>query len=345
MENTKGLKDYGKLPTTFQDLEIHVKDIGVSRKVFIKGDHVLPGGSYNCPYSELETQLSLHTLIKIASRKGRYFRDEIERSENPNYTQRKLKIFLKEFGIMLSHKKMLDFGCGAGASTLNFLRCGATDVTGVEVDETLLDIAKSRINDFFSDSYRLVKIKYIDSQYSMPFSDGEFDIVWAQAIMEHVLPDQRRFVLRELWRVLKKDGLLIISGTPNRLWIKEYHTSNLFFVNYLPLAAAIFVARHCSHRVPNDQSKEDLLSDGFRGCTYWEIARALPNALCLNNVFRRKDLSVGIQSWRGDKDSKWRRTMIDVYGLLMKMVDPILASFNLPQTAFLPSHIVVFRKL
>jgi SAM-dependent methyltransferase len=344
MENREELKEYIKIPTTFQDLEIYVKDFESSRKIYIKGNHVVPGGLHQCPYSELKTQLSLQTLIKMASKKGRYFREEIERSENPNYLQRKIEILLKEFGIALSHKKMLDFGCGAGASTLIFLRCGATDVTGVEVDDTLLDIANSRLNDFFQTGYRLVKIEYIDGKYSMPFSDGEFDIVWAQAIMEHVLPSQRNFVLRELWRVLRKDGLLIIFGTPNRLWFKEFHTSNLFFVNYLPLDIAVFLARHCSRRVPVDQSKQELLSGGFRGCTYWEIASALPNAVCLNNVFRRKDLSVGVQSWRGDTDSRLKKRMIEIYGLLMRVPDPIFAFFHLPQTAFLPSHILVFKK-
>ncbi|MEW6376022.1 MAG: class I SAM-dependent methyltransferase [Thermodesulfobacteriota bacterium] len=345
MEDTKRLEDYVKLPTAFQDLEVYVKDTGVSRKVCIKGNHVMPGGPYHCQYSELETQLSFYTLKKIALRKGRYFRDEIERSENSNYLQRKIKILLKEFGIVLSHKKMLDFGCGAGASSLNFLRCGATDVVGVEVDETLLDIAKSRLNDFFQNGYQLVKIEYIDGNYCMPFTDGEFDIVWAQAIIEHVLPDQRVFVLKELWRVLRNGGLLIIFGTPNRLWVKEFHTSNLFFVNYLPLDIAIFIARHFSRRVLIDQSKEDLLSKGFRGCTYWEISRALPDAVCLNNVFRKKDLFTGIKSWLGDTDSRMRKRLIDIFGFLMKLADPVFALFNFPQTAFLPSHILVFRKL
>ncbi len=338
MKNTKELEDYVKLSTTIDDLEIYVKDFGGSRKICIKGNHVIPGGLQQCLYSELKTRLSLQTLIKMALKKGRYFRDEIERSENPNYLERKIGILLREFEIVLSHKKMLDFGCGAGASTLIFLRCGATDVTGVEVDNGLLDIARLRLNDFFQNGYRLARIEYIDGQY------GEFDIVWAQAIMEHILPDQRRFVLRELWRVLRKDGLLVMLGTPNRLWFREFHTSNLFFVNYLPLDLAVFLARHCSRRVSVNQSRQELLSGGFRGCTYWEIARALPSAVCLNNLLRRKDLSVGIQSWRGDTESRLRKWMIDFYGFLMKASDPVFAFLNLPQTAFLPSHILVFQK-
>lgn len=191
----------------------------------------------------------------------------------------------------------------------------------------------------------MFKIGYLDGEYCMPFSDGEFDIVWAHAVMERIQPNQRRFVLKELWRVLRSEGLLIINATPNRLWIQEYHTSNLFFVNYLPFNIASFIARHRSSRIPFEQSKEALLSNGFRGCTYWEIARALPNPLCLNKVLRKKDLSVGIQSWRGDTNSRWRKRIIDLYGFLMRFADPVLVLFNLPQTAFLPSYIIVFRKL
>ena len=344
MKDAKETKSYVRLPTAFQDLAIYVKDLGVSRGIRVKGNHVMPGGPYNCMYSELETKLSQDTVTKIALRKGRYFRDEIERSENPNYLQRKIEILLRNFGIELTNKKILDFGCGAGASTLIFLRCGATDITGVEVDETLLDIAKSRLNDFFQNNYHLTKVEYIDGKYTMPFRNREFDIVWAQALLEHVFPNQRKAVLRELWRVLKKGGLLIIYGTPNRLWVKEFHTSNLFFVNYLPLDVASFVARHVSRRVPVDQSKEELLSNGFRGCTYWEIAKALPDAICLNTVFRKRDLSVGIEAWCGDTNSRWRKKMIEIYGFLMRLGDPILSLFNLPQTAFLPSHILLFKK-
>lgn len=345
MESVKALEDCIKLATGVENLEIYARDVGHSRKVWINGSHVTPGESYHCSYSEFEAQLSMQTLSKIASRKGRFFREEVDRSENPNYLQRKIEILLREFGISLSGEKLLDFGCGAGASTLIFLRCGATDVTGVEVDETLLDISKSRLNDFFQRGYRLIKIEYIDGRYRLPFSDGEFDIVWAQAIMEHVLPGQRKFVLAELWRVLKKNGLLVIMGTPNRLWIKEFHTSNLFLVNYLPLGLASWVARHCSRRVPVDQSQEALLSDGFRGCTYWEIARALEGGLCLNNKnFRKKDLMVGIQAWTGDSNSMLKKRLIRIYGFLMKLVDPVLSLFDLPQSAFLPSHILVFRK-
>ena len=140
--------------------------------------------------------------------------------------------------------------------------------------------------------------KFVDGSYGMPFQNEVFDIVWPHVVIEHIMPDQRKYVLEELWRVLKRKGLLIIDATPNRLWLKESHTSNLFLVNYLPLSAASFVARYFSKRVPLNQSKVQLLSRGFRGCTYWEIKKILHEAIWLNNKVRKKDLSVWMGIWR-----------------------------------------------
>lgn len=345
MITDKKIKDFKKIQSNLEDLEIYVKDNGITRRVFIKGTHVKPFSSNWCSQSELETKLSIQTLTKIAQVKGRFFRDEIERSENPNYMMRGLKNEIDEFDIELKNKNILDFGCGGGAFALNLLRLGASNITGVDVDENLLSISRSRLNDFFPNRYTLKQINYINSENRMPFQDAEFDIVWPHAVMEHVFPDKRKYVLKELWRVLKSGGLLIIDATPNRLWIKESHTSNLFLVNYLPLSIAAFIARHFSERVPSDQSKEKLLSRGFRGCTYWEIKKVLKDAVCLNNRFRKKDLSVWMKSWRKENDPILKRSIKDIYDFLMKSVDPFLSVFNLPQTTFLPTHFIILQKL
>ncbi len=158
MASEKGLKEYVKIDSNCEDLEIYIKDNGLSRSVRIKGRHVMPRGAYNCQYSELETQLSLQTLRKIALSKGRYFRDEIERGEDPDYTQKSFQILVKEFEIKLEGKRILDFGCGSGASTISLLRCGATDVTGVDVDEILLGNAAARLSNFFQNGYKLINI-------------------------------------------------------------------------------------------------------------------------------------------------------------------------------------------
>ena len=328
---------------TSNDLEIYVTDDGSKRKVRVIGDHV-NGHNLHCKQSEFETLLSLGTLRKIAARKGNFFKDEIDRSEDPNYMLKTIKMLIKEFNIEIKNKNILDFGCGAGSFGLNLLRLGATNVTGVEVDQELIDIADSRLNDFFPDQCILKKIDYIDGKYKLPFSDETFDIVWPHAVMEHVFPKHRRFVLKELFRVLKKGGHIIIDATPNRLWIKENHTSGIYLLNYLPFRLAAFIAKVFSSMVPFNQTNNELLSRGFRGITYWLVRKELDSAICLGNQYRKKDLRIYMNGIKNKHDSSFKKLIKIIYENLMSILDPIFSAFNLPQTAFLPWHIIVFKK-
>ncbi len=336
--------DYEKIVSSEKDLNIFIKDTGIIRNVRIEGKHVILGGLYDAKSSELKTKLSVATLKKIALAKGKHFRDEIERSENPDYMYKDIKYLVDGFGIDLSEKKILDFGCGAGAFGLNLRRLGGNEIIGVDVDERLLEIARSRIRDFYDNGSILKKIEFVNEKHGLPFSSESFDIVWPHAVMEHVLPGNRQHVLSELWRILKNNGLLIIDATPNRLWPKEHHTTGLFFLNYLPLNIACYLARKFSIRVPGKQTVQNLLSRGIRGCTYWEISKSLQNSVCLNNISRKKDLDIFMQGWVNKTDPAIKKYIKELYRLIMSSIDPILRIIGVPQTAFLPSHIMVFKK-
>jgi SAM-dependent methyltransferase len=344
VNSDKAEEGYIRFPSSADGLEVWVKDCGSSRSVLFRGAHVVPGGEYRCAQSALETRLSCETIRRIAAVQGRHVRDEIERSENPKYMQRGLADLIRVFGITLEGKRILDFGCGAGAFALNLLRLGATRVTGVEVDAGLLAAASSRLQDFFPGRFQLEKIDYIDGKYRMPLDDGQFDLVWAHAVLEHVHPRQRGFVLRELWRVLRRDGLLVVDATPNRLWFREDHTSGLPLVNYLPLRIAAALARRFSPRVPRDQTEQTLLARGFRGCTYWEIRGPLSGAECINLTDRRKDLALWESRWRTPEGPGGRNILKKSLSVLLNLSTPVLSLLKIPAAAFLPWLVLVFRK-
>jgi SAM-dependent methyltransferase len=65
---------------------------------------------------------------------------------------------------------------------------------------------------------------------TMPFADGEFDIVWSNAVLEHVGDFERQVAfLRELDRV----GARHFITTPNRWFAVEVHT-RVPFLHWLP---------------------------------------------------------------------------------------------------------------
>ena len=182
-----------RLESSSDDLEISVTDWGDVRRVVIEGKHVVPGGSYNREHSELETKLSVKTLAKLAKKKGCHFRDEIERGESPKYMLRSLRLLLDEFGLELNDKKVLDFGCGSGASSLNFARLGAGNIVGADVDKELIDIAQSRMGDLGYHGHSFEVIPYIDGKRGLRFSSEEFDVVWALVATANFYPSRRLF--------------------------------------------------------------------------------------------------------------------------------------------------------
>jgi ubiquinone/menaquinone biosynthesis C-methylase UbiE len=104
-----------------------------------------------------------------------------------------------------SGRRVLDAGCGAGYGAEMIAQAGAIEVVGVDVSEVALELARSTVG-------AGVTLEQGDVA-ALDFDDDSFDIVVCFEVIEHV--DDRDRVLDELARVLRPDGLLLISS-PNR---------------------------------------------------------------------------------------------------------------------------------
>jgi ubiquinone/menaquinone biosynthesis C-methylase UbiE len=99
----------------------------------------------------------------------------------------------------LSGKRLLDVGCGPGIHLQEYVSRGAT-CFGVDISERMLELARSRVPEA---SFTLA------DAYTLPFSDGEFDIITSSFVLDHCkdLPG----AVKETRRVLKEGGLFIFS--------------------------------------------------------------------------------------------------------------------------------------
>lgn len=109
--------------------------------------------------------------------------------------------------LTLTGARVLDVGCQLGALPIALGELGAT-VTGVDVDDALLDGARRRCA-CYDAAVTLVRAE----AEALPFPDASFDAVTFVDVIEHVR-DARRSVA-ELARVLKPGGVLYLFG-PNR---------------------------------------------------------------------------------------------------------------------------------
>ena len=114
-------------------------------------------------------------------------------------------------------KRVLDFGCGTGASSRVLAEAGHV-VTGVDASESGIRVARRQVPE--------VTFHHLDSEADLPFSDHAFDACLCTEVIEHLL-DVRGFVA-EVHRVLTPGGLFVVT-TPYHGWLKNLLVITLNF--------------------------------------------------------------------------------------------------------------------
>ena len=201
--------------------------------------------------------------------------DEIRRHEDPRYVRACLEVDITGYvdPELLKGKRWLDFGCGGGASTMILARMfGDSPIVGIDLSERSLAIARARGQHF---GYRNIEFLLSPSPDRLPPDLGGFDAILFSAVLEHLLPEERRTLLPRLWGLLNPGGVLFIDQTPWRYFPFEGHTTRLPLINYLPDGLAYSYAKALSRRVGADESWESLLRRGIRGGSVREIRRIL----------------------------------------------------------------------
>lgn len=140
--------------------------------------------------------------------------------------------FLKD--VDLKNKIILDAGCGLGLISEKLLEKKAK-VYGIDYSLNNINYVRKK---FKSKNF------YCTSVTNLPFKNNFFDIIIYTEVIEHLNKEEQEKSLQELKRVLKKNGLLVLT-TPNKIWrpffilleffkIRPYHgIENWFYINQL----------------------------------------------------------------------------------------------------------------
>lgn len=103
----------------------------------------------------------------------------------------------------LEGKRILDVGCGTGIMGASFLKNCHCEVYGLDEDENDLILAEQK--------GLTVKMLNIEKE-AFPYSSEFFSVVVFSEVIEHIT--KYHHVLDEIYRVLRENGVLILS-TPN----------------------------------------------------------------------------------------------------------------------------------
>lgn len=236
----------------------------------------------------------------------------------------------------IKNKKILIFGTGLGGTTvacaLNI--CDGL-VYGVDINEDAVKKTYLR-----AEAYGVkekVVLSYVEKTYSLSFESEYFDAVFVNDVIEHIV-DERGKYIRETFRVLKKNGLLFITGTPNLLYAKDRHTTGLYFIPWLSSDLAY---RYAIFRKKWTQGK-NLDYAGRKGTTYWHIKYWLKgfdyNILNLMPDFTSEYLK------NSNRLNSLKRKLLY---LPYKITEIVLTKFfRIPVTAIMPyiNHLFIIKK-
>ena len=136
--------------------------------------------------------------------------------------------------------RVLDVGCGFGASSLELAALRPLSVVGVDIDTSVLDVASAALAEVSArqalDPGSKVSFQAGDA-YELPFDDGSQDVVFSRFVFQHL--DSPGVGASELERVLRPGGLACVVDVDDGLSISEPPPSGA----YLRLAGALRAAQ------------------------------------------------------------------------------------------------------
>jgi SAM-dependent methyltransferase len=146
-----------------------------------------------------------------------------------------------DFETALIGSDVMDFGCGYGYQTIAIAKLGAKSVTGVEINQELLDAAIAKAA---SASVRATFSSTID---------GSYDLIYSQNSFEHFLDPEH--ICSELLAHLRPGGRIYLTFAPP--WLAPYGAHMGFFTRlpwvHLLFPERVVMAVRASYR--NDQAK------------------------------------------------------------------------------------------
>lgn len=124
---------------------------------------------------------------------------------------------------LVANKNVLDAACGEGYGS-HILSAYAQSVEGVDIDSTSIAHAQGK---YTKDNLSFTQASCTE----LPFAENQFDVVVSFETLEHLAEQEE--MLSEFQRVLKPNGLLLISTPDKKYYSDEAGFTNEFHVKEL----------------------------------------------------------------------------------------------------------------
>ncbi len=206
---------------------------------------------------------------------------------SPFYNQTFKKILKREllsfFGRLLKKKKY--------SINKDFINLGSGNDDEYDNDNVLnCDF----FNIEFFNIFKKKKIFFIDLRYDLPFHDNSFTGVFSEHTIEHLYPSEACNLIKEVFRILKKDGIFRIVVPDLKKYIDYYidNENNSLDKNFSSGCEAIWnISQNFEHKSLWDAEwlKINLEKSGFSNCKIQSFKKGDIEELLLDKESRKNE--------------------------------------------------------
>jgi len=146
------------------------------------------------------------------------------------YSRRDLNKFNGELDkfvdLLPKNGRVLDVGCGAGIPTGKYLVSRGLKVTGIDISDTMLEMARKNVPeaDFINKDMN-----------TLDFKRNSFDGIISVYALFHVPKNNHPNIFKQFFKILKPDGILLINtGTSESEGVSKFFGEPMFWSNYDP---------------------------------------------------------------------------------------------------------------
>jgi len=127
-------------------------------------------------------------------------------------------------------KRVLEYGCGAGRLTKMFSPL-ARSYTAVDVSKEMISFARE-----YASGVHGLKFRVCDGVGSN--IRGKYDFIFSCLVLQHIFPDDVVSIVRNLYRLLAKDGRMMLDFPKFGSWIYAEFKENRYGPNVSPWSFA-----------------------------------------------------------------------------------------------------------
>jgi SAM-dependent methyltransferase len=178
-------------------------------------------------------------------------------------------------------KRVLDFGCGTGATTA-VLAMNCSQVVAFDIDQRSIAACERRLTEH--NLIGKVHLLCAADFENIVGKVGTFDFILLNGVIEHIPLSKiglRKKILQILFDILNSKGVLYINKTPNRLWPIDRHTTQLWWIPWTrpgsmwAYSKAVRMGKHSDNPETHSYGPLGLEERGAWGATFFEIKEYL----------------------------------------------------------------------